>query len=211
MPQQKKQNTKATAPRESSAPGTTDALFSPFFNTAAKLTLAIHHNLVDHKFVTAKGGKINFVVDANVMEMYFNPSSASEAKHVITMGSDDDLLIHNSIITSEYLFSGKLVGQRQAPMYLLPGHRNEVDSKLSHSSQVLTGFTDRYANQSDLGNTPLTPKEKSGLVVHLGKLTRYQKLRDRDAVVPVEVSEWATQDIIEPPSRSPELKELRRS
>ena len=103
-----------------------------------------HLNDAEH---AAAGGKINYVFDENVFELFLRPQRMAEYVslfHSSRWSMDEhsrkfwrNINAQSALLAGEYLFSGSLPGQEQNYLYITPWHRDEL---FHRSSQMIYEF-----------------------------------------------------------------------
>lgn len=102
----------------------------------ARLTL--QQNIDDGALADNAATHPIYLVDSNVLHLFFNPR---QNHHLVQLfsprGKASRTQIETAIITGQFLFSGRLPGQRLLPLYLDPGHLMEFRQSLSATLQRL--------------------------------------------------------------------------
>ncbi|KAA0594100.1 hypothetical protein J2848_004284 [Azospirillum lipoferum] len=98
---------------------------SRYFRDAAELRFNVQMSKDDYEFAK-EGNRIVYLVDANVVNLFLNPTK--QARHVTPFVSDSrsDHLAGTALITAEFLFSRMLAGQQNTPVFITPAHFHEV-------------------------------------------------------------------------------------
>jgi hypothetical protein len=94
-----------------------------YFRQAIDLRLSLELNLEDAKFID-QGGRIIYVMDANVVVFFMNP--ALETQHLGVLAENKDSAVLNSAITAEFIFSRNLPGQGGHPALIARSHAEEL-------------------------------------------------------------------------------------
>jgi hypothetical protein len=112
----------------------------------------------DDALFKREGGKINYVFDASVFELFVNPQDqrgrpASLHTFWWALHSDQEALARwptfvsqTVLLTCEYLFSGNLPGQRDGTLYMTQWHRWELARRVE---QLAQGYEDLWRGASE--------------------------------------------------------------
>lgn len=96
-----------------------------YLRDAAALRRALKLNEDDREFV-AQGGQIRYVLDANVVRLFTWPSGQRDMLSMFSRWLDDQTRETTASLTTEYLMSRRLPGQRDEPVLISPEHFEEV-------------------------------------------------------------------------------------
>lgn len=143
-----------------------------YFEEAASFRLSLEYNNDDHEFVRS-GGRIVYLIDANVVWFFLDP--VRERGHTVAFHTPDrtDLASATALITAEFLFSRGLEGQEDVPVFLAPGHADEVTEKWHRL---------RSEMQADEAEPDPRIQAAEKRLEHLVRQRRAEKLSGRDAV-----------------------------
>ena len=96
----------------------------------ARLTL--EQNIEDSTASHDHGFQPIYLVDANVLHLFFDPANNTGLVQLFPGGTQPrQISVDTAIITGQFLFSGRLPGQRLLPLFIDPGHLHEFRSKMS--------------------------------------------------------------------------------
>jgi hypothetical protein len=126
-----------------------------YFQEAIGLRLSLQSNADDH-FFASNGGRIIYLMDANVVVFFMNP--VVEAVHVNVFDSGDSgATAGTALITAEFLFSRGLSGQQGYPALIAPAHAEELGDLVGSMRQRL----ETPATAPDLLSPVNTPSASS--------------------------------------------------
>ena len=190
-----------------------------YFNQAATLRLSIQYNIEDFEFAQS-GGRINYLMDANVVRFFMNP--AAEKQHTSVFGASDklDYSAATAIIAAEFMFSRRLAGQGNRPALITPGHGSDLVDIINGLRRTPTvvdiesvsdenrGKLDRLIDHFDRNpaNIRAFVTELKRLVPNLvnfmhegpgAEATHLLRLHDEDLLCPLELHPDATREILE--------------
>jgi hypothetical protein len=133
------------------------------------LSRIIDRNRDDDRFAS-NGSEIVYVFDTNVVQMFLEPyknPQFSEIFHTPLWDSereaDLDANAQACLITGEYLFSGKLPGQKGGVWYMTRGHKAEMDHQQEHLRSHIIDNISRMRREPDFNNQVL---EKIARLTH---------------------------------------------
>jgi len=113
------------APASHSRQGPHAADIDPFFESAAELRLSLSFNSGDYDFATS-GGRVVYLVDANVVRFFLNPEEERDRMHVFGPGEADNYAGATALIAAEFMFSRGLAGQGDSPALIAPAHGDDL-------------------------------------------------------------------------------------
>ncbi|MXP65333.1 hypothetical protein E0493_18455 [Roseomonas sp. M0104] len=194
-----------------------------YFEEAASLRLSLEYNNEDYDFVRG-GGRIVYLVDANVVWFFLDP--VRERGHAVAFRGHDrpDLDTATALITAEFLFSRGLEGQEDLPVFLAPGHAEEVtekwhrlrsemgddesapDPRIRAVEEQLERLVDQRRTAALTGREAVRRfrEEVPGLVARIAgtaveRANQLLRLYEEDAVRPLALHPDATEDILDRP------------
>lgn len=91
---------------------------------AKRLRSAMQTNLDDSKFAK-DGGRIVYIVDANIVLLFIRPTKNIHHLGPFQRWLEEPVLVTNATLMAEFVFSGRLPGQRD-PIYMSKPHFEEV-------------------------------------------------------------------------------------
>jgi|GEM_PF-4509170 len=107
-----------------------------YLEEAARLRITLERNYRDYIF--AQKDKIVYIFDADIVHFFLNPYKNKGYVEIFSGDHfDEGELVQRALITAEFLFSQRLIGQHDSPPILLPGHADDVFSFISHMEQYL--------------------------------------------------------------------------
>lgn len=113
-----------------------------YLREAAVLRHAIRLNENDTAF-SARGGRIHYVLDANVIRMFMDPSQHTHHLGAFAHWLDPETRVSTVTMTAEFLLSGALPGQPKGePALISPDHFNEVIGFATRLGQRLDALSD---------------------------------------------------------------------
>src|ERR1700748_1304154 len=124
-----------------------------YLQDGADLRVALQYNLLDWEF-TQKGGRIVYLVDANVVRLFLSPSAEDVTPFT---GDQGQYLEKTAVVTAEYLFSRQLPGQGGAPVLIAPGHGDD----LGYIIGALREETESVADKGEPAQQVLTELDRS--------------------------------------------------
>jgi hypothetical protein len=98
-----------------------------YLQDALRLRSAMDANIADADFVRLEG-RIIYAIDANVVRLFIRPAASVHHLSVFQRWLPREVLVTTAALTAEFIFSGRLPGQRGDPIYMTPGHYDEVIS-----------------------------------------------------------------------------------
>jgi hypothetical protein len=100
-----------------------------YFQEIVELRSCLQWNADDYEFAQ-KGGRIVYLMDANIVVFFMNP--ALEAHHVdaFDSGLPGRHAVATALVTAEFLFSRRLNGQDGYPALIAPSHAEELGDVL---------------------------------------------------------------------------------
>jgi len=97
-----------------------------YFQEAIGLRLCMQWNADDSEFVS-KGGRIVYLMDANVLVFFMNPFRETRLVNAFELsGGAAKQAVGTAVITAEFLFSRNLAGQCGYPALIAPSHADEL-------------------------------------------------------------------------------------
>lgn len=110
------------------------ALDAQYLLSLVMLRLGLRRNELDH-LQTRPGGEhgknsqqmIFYMLDTNILRFFINPVEDSHLAQPFRdmLGTDNELRSMVAVITAQYIFSGKLPGQGNSPLFVHPAHWKE--------------------------------------------------------------------------------------
>src|SRR5579859_7021804 len=105
-------------------------LIQNYIDDARRLRVVMRINAADSDFAKKHNTEIRYFVDSNIVGMFMNPKDNIGYLNIFQKWVDSELIPSLTTLTSEFVFSGNLPGQRSMPILLTPGHWEELDSML---------------------------------------------------------------------------------
>lgn len=195
--------------------------FAQYVLDARRLRTSMRINLQDSYYVNA-GNEIVYFVDANVVAMFANPMDHLSYLRPFSNWLDEKLIFGTLTITAEFLFSGRLPGQK-TPTLITPDHFEDLHSmagairkKAEH--KALEVATRRFADQrsaidrviADYKRGVLTTEELLKLCTELlpqsmieflqgpvAEAAQLRRLLQQDKVTRYDTMSWFTQEAVE--------------
>jgi hypothetical protein len=197
-----------------------------YFREAMLLRLALQQNLDDYAFAN-QGGRIVYLMDANVVRIFLDPVRESVHFALFQEGKEsEDLSSSTALVSAEFLFSRRLAGQGDTPALIARSHADDLTSVLAgisrdaeadlpHSGQArrMAGSTRRalrrlieraHRGEIDRVNAIRELQERIPECVHavlaesLQALLQFRRLYNEDLLRPLELHPEATVDVLVP-------------
>lgn len=132
-----------------------------YLSDARQLRESMRTNGRDFEF--ARRGRIIYFVDANIAGMFANPKRSSHELRVFANWLDVKLLLSTTTLAAEFIFSKKLPGQHDEPVYMTPDHYDDLQSMANGIRKKGTELTEKV-NQSELASMKDRGNEINNLI-----------------------------------------------